>query len=92
MEYACLTCHRVFQAETELCAHLLSFFASLQGQKVWRIRLPNRYAYEFYSDEQIQATVREKPLLVSEAMYVEEFNAKTFTGVNSLGKIVSIFE
>jgi hypothetical protein len=91
MEYLCPTCHQVFQAEAEICPHLLSFFASLHGKKVWRIRYLHRYAYEFLSDEQFQAMVNEKPLIVSEAMCVEDFNAATCTGVNSIGKIVSIF-
>jgi len=91
MEYRCLICQQVFQVGAGLCPHLALLFASLQGQKVWRIRFLHRYAYEFYSDEQIQEMVREQPLQVSEVMCLEAFNAKTFMGVNALGKHVSIF-
>ncbi|MGG1659981.1 hypothetical protein [Brevibacillus sp. NRS-1366] len=76
MEYRCLICQQDFQVEASL----------------WRIRFLHRYAYEFYSDKQIQEMVREEPLNVSEVMCIEAFNAKTFMGVNALGKHVSIFE
>ncbi|WP_312108131.1 hypothetical protein [Brevibacillus reuszeri] len=92
MEYRCPKCQQVFQAEAEFCPHLAQFFASLHGQKVWRIRFLHRYAFEFYSDAQIQAMVAAEPLNVSEVVCIEEFDAKTFMGINALGKHVSIFD
>lgn len=92
MEYACLACQQVFAPGMELCAHLQQFFASLQGQKIWRIRFLHRYTYEFYSDPQIQELVRDQPLMVSEVLCVEQFDNRTYTGLNALGDRVSIFD
>ncbi|WP_301168747.1 hypothetical protein [Brevibacillus nitrificans] len=91
MEYICFTCQQVFETGMQPCQHLAAFFASLQGQKIWRLRFLNRYAYEFYSDPQIQQLLAEYPLMVSEVLCVDEFDCKTHTGVNALGTRVSIF-
>ncbi|RNB88702.1 hypothetical protein EDM59_06225 [Brevibacillus nitrificans] len=92
VEYICLTCQQIVESRKDLCTHLQQFFASLQGQKIWRIRFLHRYAYEFYSDLQIKDLISEQPLMVSEVMCVEEFDPRTYTGVNTMGKSVSIFE
>ncbi|WP_289141391.1 hypothetical protein [uncultured Brevibacillus sp.] len=92
MEYRCPDCQQIFQAEAGLCPHLMQFLEALHGQKVWRIRFLHRYAFEFYSDAQIQDMVKTEPLNVSEVMCIDAFNAKTLQGVNSLGKQVSLFD
>lgn len=92
VEYTCLTCQQVFASEKGLCPHLQQFFTSAEGQKIWRIRLLHRYAYEFYSDSQMQELVREQPLMVSEVLCVEQFDTRTYTGLNALGQRVSILE
>lgn len=92
MEYFCQTCQHVFETEAELCPHLSQFFTRLHGQKLWRIRFLHRYAYEFYSDSQLQELLSNRPLMVSEVLCVDQFDSRTFSGRNALGARVSIFD
>jgi hypothetical protein len=92
VEYYCLTCRHVFAPGQELCGHLQQLFTSVQGEKIWRIRFLHRFAYEFYSDGQIQELIRDQPLMVSEVLCVDQFDTRTHTGLNAIGQRVSIFE
>jgi hypothetical protein len=92
MEYYCPSCQKEVNDEFGMCDTSKDWFYSLQGQKIWRIRFLNRFAYQFLSEQQYQAMMEEKPLILSDASYWEQFDLDTLTGVNSHGVRTSIFE
>jgi hypothetical protein len=92
MEFYCPACEQAFSKKEEICSHLTSFFQSLHGKKVWRIRFLHHHPYHIYSDEQIYEMLQKQPLTVTHAMCLTDFDSDLCTGTDSLGKTVSIFD
>ncbi len=92
MEWVCPICQKICISNQEICEHAASLFRALNGKTIWRIRFFNKFYYQFLSDEQYEALLRGKTLIFSEVAQLFQFHAQTWTGVNALGKKVSIFE
>lgn len=92
MEFYCPTCQKVVNEQKIQCEKLTSYFISMQGKRVWRIRFLNRYAYQYLTECQYQELVRNnQPAILSNAACWDDFNPDTFTGIDSRGARSSIF-
>ncbi|MEW9669245.1 hypothetical protein [Ammoniphilus sp. 3BR4] len=91
MEFYCPPCQKVVNQQEVQCEKLTSYFISMQGKRIWRIRFLNRFAYQYLSECQYKDLTRDQPAILSNATYWDDFNPQTFTGIDARGTRSSIF-
>jgi hypothetical protein len=91
MEFYCAPCQKVTDSYNNLCPRAFDWFSRANGEKIWRIRKLNEYAYQYLTDEEYMKLSSGTSLILSEVRSWDGFDSTTLTGIDSSGKRTSIF-
>lgn len=91
MEFYCAPCQKVTESFDNLCPKAFHWFSRANGEKIWRIRKLNEYAYQYLTDGEYFELSNESSLILSDVRSWDGFDSNTLTGIDSSGKRSSIF-
>ena len=99
MMYICPLCndkiidhpHQNCGKAEEFCDKKYSWFIQLKGRGIWRIRYLNKYEYQFFTEEDFLIFQANGFIILDEAVFWEDFDPVSYTGLNSVGIRTSIF-
>ena len=89
MNFICPLCEKNIDHTLKDCNKLKTWFYQLDGKSLWRIRLLNKYEYQFLTEEEF--SMLKENVVLDEASQWILFDPATFTGINAIGDRTSIF-
>ncbi len=91
MNFVCPLCNKTINHTLENCNKIKSWFYQLNGKSIWRIRLLNKYDYQFLTEDEFNLLHSNENIYLDEANHWTYFDPETFSGINSIGIRTSIF-